>query len=102
MNYRVQSRFLAYSRFWGVISILCIISSAILCLGMSTRLTAPVLIIFTLTLIALANSVYYTPDYLHLTVNPSKSLRWQIKIRWRLIGAALVIIVPLVSNVAGA
>jgi hypothetical protein len=46
---------------------------------------------FGLTALALAVSIYYTPDYLHLTVNDEKRQRWEIKIRWRLIGAVLIL-----------
>ena len=48
-------------------------------------------IIFALVIVALAGSLFYTPDYLHLNVNRTKRFKWQVKIRWRLIAAALVI-----------
>lgn len=38
----------------------------------------------------LAVFLYYTPDYLHLTVNPEKPSRWAVRVRWRLIAAALI------------
>ncbi len=48
-------------------------------------------IIFALVIAALCGSLFYTPDYLHLNVNRTKRFRWQVKIRWRLIPAGLVI-----------
>jgi 2-polyprenyl-3-methyl-5-hydroxy-6-metoxy-1,4-benzoquinol methylase len=47
---------------------------------------------------ALAIFIYYTPDYLYLTTAADKRHRWQIKIRWRCIGAVLVLgILPITS-----
>ena len=43
-----------------------------------------------LSIAALAVFLYYTPDYLHLTVNPEKRARWAVRVRWRLIAAALI------------
>ena len=48
-------------------------------------------VVFTLVVIAIAGSLVYTPDYLHLNVNRTKRARWQIKIRWRLIAVGFVI-----------
>jgi 2-polyprenyl-3-methyl-5-hydroxy-6-metoxy-1,4-benzoquinol methylase len=47
---------------------------------------------------ALAVFIYYTPDYLHLTVDPRKRSRWAVKIRWRIIAAVLIISGLLASN----
>ncbi|HEY2114537.1 MAG TPA: class I SAM-dependent methyltransferase, partial [Candidatus Angelobacter sp.] len=47
---------------------------------------------------ALSVFIYYTPDYLHLSVDPAKRSRWAVKIRWRIIAAALIICVFLASN----
>ncbi len=60
------------------------------------------MIIFALVIAALAGSLFYTPDYLHLNVNLNKRMRWQIKIRWRLIAAGLVIGLLSVSSLRGA
>jgi len=48
-------------------------------------------IIFALVITAICGSLFYTPDYLHLNVNWAKRLRWQIKIRWRLVFVVLVL-----------
>jgi 2-polyprenyl-3-methyl-5-hydroxy-6-metoxy-1,4-benzoquinol methylase len=50
---------------------------------------------------SIAFSLFYTPDYLHLNVNLTKRLRWQIKIRWRLYGAALIIGLLAASDLKG-
>jgi 2-polyprenyl-3-methyl-5-hydroxy-6-metoxy-1,4-benzoquinol methylase len=47
---------------------------------------------------ALAVFIYYTPDYLHLSVDPAKRARWAVKIRWRIIAAVLVLSALLASN----
>ncbi|HKT50390.1 MAG TPA: class I SAM-dependent methyltransferase, partial [Candidatus Angelobacter sp.] len=41
--------------------------------------------------LTLAGSLYYTSDYLHLTVVPDKKQRWQVKVRWRIVAAVLVL-----------
>ncbi len=46
---------------------------------------------FGIVILALGISIWYSPDYLHLTVDSEKKARWEIKIRWRLIPAALLI-----------
>jgi 2-polyprenyl-3-methyl-5-hydroxy-6-metoxy-1,4-benzoquinol methylase len=56
---------------------------------------------FALVIAALAGSLFYTPDYLHLNVNLNKRARWQIKIRWRLIAAGLVIGLLCASSMRG-
>lgn len=48
-------------------------------------------LIFPVVIAAVCGSLFYTPDYLHLNVNRTKRFRWQVKIRWRLIIAVLVI-----------
>ena len=58
-------------------------------------------ITFALIIAALAGSLFYTPDYLHLNVNRTKRFRWQVKIRWRLIPAGLVIGLLSGTNVRG-
>jgi len=58
-------------------------------------------IIFAFVIAALSGSLFYTPDYLHLNVNRTKRFRWQIKIRWRLIPAILVIALAFSTNIRG-
>ncbi|HZD94026.1 MAG TPA: class I SAM-dependent methyltransferase, partial [Candidatus Sulfotelmatobacter sp.] len=47
--------------------------------------------VFALVAIALAVLMYYTPDYLHLSVTPDRKRRWEIKFRWRAIAAILIL-----------
>lgn len=56
------------------------------------------LALYTAMASALAIFIYYTPDYLHLTVDPGKRSRWAVKIRWRIIAAALIMSGLLASN----
>lgn len=58
-------------------------------------------IVFALVIAALCGSLFYTPDYLHLNVNRSKRFRWQVKIRWRLIPAILLIGLAFSVNIRG-
>ena len=46
---------------------------------------------FLLASIAAAVLMYYTPDYLHLSVAPQKKRRWEINLRWRIAGTALLL-----------
>ena len=46
---------------------------------------------FLLASMAVAVLMYYTPDYLHLSVAPEKKRRWEINLRWRIAGAALLL-----------
>jgi 2-polyprenyl-3-methyl-5-hydroxy-6-metoxy-1,4-benzoquinol methylase len=68
-----------------------VLAAAVACLRYSPKHQPLAAIEFGLTALALAVSIYYTPDYLHLTVNEEKRQRWEIKVRWRLIGAVLVL-----------
>ena len=62
-----------------------------LCSWSSNLSSGAMLGLFAVMLLSLAVFIYYTPDYLHLSVIPEKPARWAIKIRWRLIAAVLVI-----------
>ncbi|MFI5104442.1 MAG: hypothetical protein ACHP79_05930, partial [Terriglobales bacterium] len=102
MNYRDQENFLRGSRIWG----------AAVCLGFlavaaSVRLAAggrwhpAQTIVFILAAIAVAVLMYYTPDYLHLSVTPEKKRRWEINVRWRIIAAVLLLGLLLATSNAG-
>lgn len=81
-----------------------VVTAAAVCLKyLWARDPRPLLAIeFGITALALAISIYYTPDYLHLTVSPDKSLRWEIKVRWRVTAAVLVFGLLSTSSVADA
>jgi len=91
MNYRLQRRFLTQSRIFGVTCVGLVLAAGIFCLRAAavteTRTVAPYL----LTLLAIAGSLYYTPDYLHLSVDEKKPARWVFRVRWRVMVAVLVL-----------
>ncbi|HSM85851.1 MAG TPA: class I SAM-dependent methyltransferase [Candidatus Limnocylindrales bacterium] len=98
MDYTEQQRFLRFSRIWGIAFIVALVAVATLCLKLSAPLPAGPLGIAVLLVLTLATLVYYTPDYLHLTVNTDKRSRWAVKIRRRLIAAVLVLGLLLASS----
>ena len=92
MDYRKQQAYLRSSRIRGAVSVAILIAIAGACAFTGGRLMRPApLAVFALITLALAGSIYYTPDYLHLTVVPYKAARWQVNIRWRIIVAVLVL-----------
>jgi 2-polyprenyl-3-methyl-5-hydroxy-6-metoxy-1,4-benzoquinol methylase len=93
MNYSEQQQFFKRSRMWAAALAVLLAAVAGACAAVLGKLTRSSAIAFALTVLALAISLVYTPNYLHLTVNPQKRPRWQIKIRWRL--AVLVLVVGL-------
>src|SRR5579859_3198934 len=98
MQYTEQQKFLRSSRIWGMGLILLLFAAveAYILIGKISGLV-PLALYAALTW-ALAVFIYYTPDYLHLTVDPAKRSRWAVKIRWRIIAAALIIGGLLASN----
>jgi 2-polyprenyl-3-methyl-5-hydroxy-6-metoxy-1,4-benzoquinol methylase len=91
VNFTEQQKYLKGSRFWSELAaLIALVASfffwSVFCI--TGRLPG---VVFSLVAIAIAGSLIYTPDYLHLNVNLNKRARWQVKIRWRLIAAALVI-----------
>ncbi|MEO5935587.1 MAG: methyltransferase domain-containing protein [Terriglobales bacterium] len=91
LNYREQAQFINHSRFWGglLLALLGGLAGAIvLSLG---PLHLPLVIGFATCVAATAASLYYTPDYLHLSVNPEKAPKWALKIRGRIIGGVLLL-----------
>lgn len=65
------------------------------------RWRAGEMVLFPLIALAVAVLIYYTPDYLHLSVTPARKRNWEIKIRWRIVGAALLLGLLLGSGIAG-
>ena len=102
MNYREQEKFLQGSRIWG--GAVCL---AFLVLALATRSAAGgrwragETVVFAITVIAAAVLMYYTPDYLHLSVTPGRKRSWEIKIRWRVVVAVLLLGILLGSGVGG-
>lgn len=91
MDYRKQQAYLKTSRVCGLIAILILLVIAAFCFVSGREAGPRPLIAFALVSLALAGSLYYTPDYLHLTVVPDKAARWQVKIRWRILASVLVL-----------
>lgn len=92
MDYSEQQRFLRGSRLWGCLLVAVVFFFAALCARTAGNNSATGTAVHVLLTIALGAFVYYTPDYLHLTINPEKAPHWAIKIRWRLISAALLFV----------
>ncbi|HEU4416822.1 MAG TPA: hypothetical protein VFT65_18680, partial [Candidatus Angelobacter sp.] len=102
MNYRDQERFFQGSRVWGGS-----LALAFVLLGIATRITtggrwtAAQTFIYFLLEVAVATLIYYTPDYLHLSVAPERKPRWERKVRWRIIGAVFLLGMLLASSNGG-
>jgi 2-polyprenyl-3-methyl-5-hydroxy-6-metoxy-1,4-benzoquinol methylase len=91
VNFTEQQKYLKRGRVWAdLAALLTLVSSFLLWSIFCVDGRIPG-IVFTLVIIAVAGSLVYTPDYLHLNVNLTKRARWQIKIRWRLIAVGFVI-----------
>ena len=87
MDYRQQQQFLIHSRMWGGGCVFLLLTTAAASLQLGhTSASIP----FVLSMAALAVCLYYTPDYLHLTVSPDKPARWAVRVRWRVIAAVLI------------
>ncbi|HEY2233142.1 MAG TPA: hypothetical protein VGK01_06660, partial [Candidatus Angelobacter sp.] len=92
MNYRDQEIFFRGSRVWG--GAVCLGFLAVAALSRVTfngRWRSSETVAFLLASIAAAVLMYYTPDYLHLSVTPEKKRRWEINLRWRIAGTALLL-----------
>jgi hypothetical protein len=98
MDYKKQEAYLKASRIRGAIAVLILLAIAATCTLLVKATDARVLTAFAVVALALAGSLYYTPDYLHLTVVPDKSQRWQVKIRWRIVAGVLVLGLALSSS----
>jgi 2-polyprenyl-3-methyl-5-hydroxy-6-metoxy-1,4-benzoquinol methylase len=102
MDYREQEKFLQGSRIWGAAVCAAILLAAGLVRATANgRWSAAESVIFALAAIAVAVLVYYTPDYLHLSVTPERKRRWEIKFRWRVLAAVLVLGLLLSPGMSG-
>jgi 2-polyprenyl-3-methyl-5-hydroxy-6-metoxy-1,4-benzoquinol methylase len=98
MNYRDQEKFLRGSRIWGAALSLFFLATASAMLREMGRLTAGSITVSLTMAVAMGVSLYYTPDYLHLSVSPGRKARWAIKVRWRIAAAALILGLLLASS----
>jgi 2-polyprenyl-3-methyl-5-hydroxy-6-metoxy-1,4-benzoquinol methylase len=102
MDYRDQEKFLQGSRIWGGA-----VSLGFFAVALAIRFVAggrwhtDQTVAFLLVAIAVAVLMYYTPDYLHLSVRPERKPHWETKIRWRIAGAVLVLGMLLASTNGG-
>ena len=91
MNYSEQEKYLRSSRIAALAVAALLLALAAFGMQIIGRQFDKSAIVFMLIMAALAVSICYTPDYLHLTVSPNKPARWESKIRWRVVVCALVI-----------
>ena len=92
MNYREQEKFLQGSRIWGAgVCLAFLASAAAVRLTARGRWQAGEALVFPLIAVAVAILIYYTADYLHLSVTPGKRRLWEIKLRWRIVAAVLLL-----------
>ena len=98
MDYTEQRKFLRSSRIWGAALILVLFAAVGVCIKAGKVSDPKLLALYAAVTLALTIFIYYTPDYLHLSVDPVKRSRWAVKIRWRIIAAVLVLSALLASN----
>jgi hypothetical protein len=98
MDYAEQRKFLRSSRIWGAALVLVLFAAVGVCIKAGKVSDPKLLALYAAVTLALAIFIYYTPDYLHLSVDPVKRSRWAVKIRWRIIAAVLVLSALLASN----
>jgi 2-polyprenyl-3-methyl-5-hydroxy-6-metoxy-1,4-benzoquinol methylase len=102
MNYREQEKYLQGSRIWGgIVCLAFLVAVVVVRFTFNGRWNDGESIVFALAAVAVAVLMYYTPDYLHLSVNPERKRSWQIKFRWRAIAAVLTLGLLLSSGNAG-
>jgi 2-polyprenyl-3-methyl-5-hydroxy-6-metoxy-1,4-benzoquinol methylase len=102
MNYRDQEKFLQRSRIWGgAVCLGFLVVAGMVRLTFNGRWRTSETVAFLLASIAAAVLMYYTPDYLHLSVAPQKKPRWEINVRWRIAGTALLLGLLLASTNGG-
>src|SRR5882724_3998079 len=102
MNYRNQEKFLRSSRIWGALVCLGFLATAgAIRFAFIGRWRITQTIVYFLAAIAVAILMYYTPDYLHLSVTPQKKPRWEINLRWRIIAAIVLLGLLLASSNSG-
>ncbi len=91
MNYTDQQQYFKNSRIQAALWAAALAAAAMMTVRLAGAQPRYAVVIFGLAITALIASLFYTPDYLHLTVLPEKPRRWQVKIRWRILGASLVL-----------
>ena len=98
MDYTEQRKFLRSSRIWGAALVLLLFAAVGACIEIGKISSSKLVGLYAAIAFAVAIFIYYTPDYLHLSVDPAKRSRWAVKIRWRIIAAALILSALSASN----
>src|SRR5579864_137621 len=98
MDYTEQRKFLRSSRIWGAALVLLLFAAVGACIQIGKISSSRLVGLYAALAFALAIFMYYTPDYLHLSVDPTKRSRWAVKIRWRIIAAVLIMSALSASN----
>ena len=102
MNYHDQEKFLQGSRIsGGAVCLGFLMVAGMVRLTFNGRWRTSETVAFLLASVAAAVLMYYTPDYLHLSVAPQKKRRWEINLRWRIAGTALLLGLLLAPSNAG-
>jgi 2-polyprenyl-3-methyl-5-hydroxy-6-metoxy-1,4-benzoquinol methylase len=102
MNYTEQQQYFRNSRIQAALWAAAQAAAAVMTISLAGAQPRYAVVIFGLAITALIASLFYTPDYLHVTVLPEKPRRWQVKIRWRILGASLLLGMLCVSSLRGA
>lgn len=97
MDYAAQDRFFTASKLWSMgVLLLFAAGAAVAIQRYSAGRWLNLLCIA--VLLAVAASLVYTPDYLHLTVYPGKRVRWAARVRWPIIAAVFLLSLPFIST----
>jgi len=92
MDYREQEKFIHGSRIWGGAVCFGFLAAAFATRAAAGgRWRAGETLVLVMTAMAVSVLMYYTPDYLHLSVTPGKKRSWETKIRWRVAAAVFVL-----------
>src|SRR5258708_19721040 len=91
MNYRLQERFLTQSRILGATCVGFVLAAGIYCLRAAGVTGSRTIVPYLLTLLAVAGSLYYTPDYLHLSIDEKKPASWAYRFPWTITPPFLVL-----------
>ena len=86
---------------WGAGAAILVLAFAAACRNTFLAHSVPATIVLLLTVAALVAAICYTPDYLHLSVDEKKRQRWETRIRWRVIAAALILTLPFIHGSEG-
>jgi 2-polyprenyl-3-methyl-5-hydroxy-6-metoxy-1,4-benzoquinol methylase len=90
VDYRLQACYFARSRVFGTLATILFIAAGLWSFTELPPEGFATSAVYFAILAATAISLYYTPDYLHLSINDAKPSAWATKIMWRIIAAVLI------------